>query len=128
MNLKFWKKKEKKKQWNFSRLFYGKCGCGWGYTDYPFMNCSKCGYISCGSKKDIKKTRKNGTLIEWTQERPNIPSSEMKDWCVPDGEPWPSDDELYGLDSWEDSFDGDYDYDPIEHEEQYGPYWGDDEW
>lgn len=66
-------------------IYYGKCGCGWGYTDYPFMSCVKCGYIGCGSKEELEKARKEGKLIKWTQKRPkDIPSSEIKDWCVPE--------------------------------------------
>ena len=51
-------------------LYYGKCGCGWLKTDYPFMSCNKCGYIGCGTQEEIDNARKEGNLIEWQKQKP----------------------------------------------------------
>jgi len=63
-------------------VYYGKCGCGWIKTDYPFMSCIKCGYLGCGTKEDIEQARKTNTLIEWQKEKPiNV---EINDYRLPD--------------------------------------------
>ncbi len=91
--------------------YYGKRGCGWGYTDYPFMSCLKCGYIGCGSKEELEKAKKEGKLIKWTQKRPeNIPADEIKDWCIPEPDEqdfW--DEQESFLESWEGN-DNDWDH------------------
>jgi hypothetical protein len=64
-------------------LYYGKCGCGWLKTDYPFMSCGICGYIGCGSKEQIEVARNEGWLIEWQRNPPeNIPNNTIKNCCI----------------------------------------------
>jgi len=45
-----------------------QCGCkppeDKMLVGYPFINCGKCGHIYCGSKEQLKKAKKNGTLIK----------------------------------------------------------------
>ena len=41
-----------------------KCGCETFLTDYPFVSCTKCGYINCGSSQELKKAKRLGYLIE----------------------------------------------------------------
>ena len=94
-------------------LWYGKCGCGWIVTDYPFMSCTICGYIGCGSTEELEKAKKGGYLINWKIEKPqNVPDSEIRDCSVnimsefPEEEDW---DDIYD-DSWDDDEDFDDDY------------------
>jgi len=63
-------------------IYYGKCGCGWLKTDYPFMSCGKCGYIGCGTQEELDKARKDGTLIEWKKEKPE--NVEIRNCMLPD--------------------------------------------
>lgn len=65
-------------------LYYGKCGCGWLKTDYPFMSCGRCGHIGCGSKEELDRAKKQGTLIDWQKEPPkDIPLDEIRDATTP---------------------------------------------
>lgn len=74
---------EEQKKSNTILLFYGKCGCGWLVTDYPFMNCTTCGYIGSGSAKELDKATKKGQVIHWKIEPPEgIPSSEIRDRTI----------------------------------------------
>jgi hypothetical protein len=52
------------------KVYYGKCGCGWIKTDYPFMSCTKCGFIGCGSKEQLEHAKNNDYLIQWQTEKP----------------------------------------------------------
>lgn len=63
-------------------LYYGKCGCGWLVTDYPFMSCEVCGYIGCGSKDQIEHARNQGYLIKWQTEKPD--NVVIRDCTLPD--------------------------------------------
>ena len=102
-------------------LWYGKCGCGWIVTDYPFMACGKCGYIGCGSDEDIEKAKKGGYLINWKNEKPqNVPDSEIEDCCInnPDNYYGEFTDDIDGTENIEDWDDYDDDDDEDEDEEE----------
>lgn len=66
-----------------TRIYYGKCACGWIKTDYPFMSCEKCGYIGCGSKEELEKARQKGKLIEWQDEPPKGKTEIIMDCRLP---------------------------------------------
>jgi len=63
-------------------IYYGKCGCGWLKTDYPFMSCNKCGYIGCGDTEEIEDARKNKTLIKWQKIKPD--NVKIRNCMLPD--------------------------------------------
>ncbi len=71
---------EQKEEFINAELYYGKCGCGWFVTDYPFVSCSACGFIGCGSAKELEKATKGGYRIDLRIEPPKgVPTSEIKD-------------------------------------------------
>jgi len=77
---------EEQKNFMKALLFYGKCGCGWFVTDYPFMNCTVCGYIGCGSAKELEKATKGGYIINWRIEPPKgVSQSEIRDCTIHKG-------------------------------------------
>lgn len=41
-----------------------KCECGAFATDYPFVSCSKCNYINCGSSEQLEEAKEKGFLMK----------------------------------------------------------------
>lgn len=65
-------KNEEKNQEKLRSIIQGhiplilKCGCRVFHPvdDYPFVKCTTCGWINCGTKEELEEARKNGTLMK----------------------------------------------------------------
>lgn len=94
---------EEQKKFIAAGIYYGKCGCGWLVTDYPFMSCLKCGYIGCGSDEDLKRAKKSGTIINWKTKPPKgVSKSEIRDCTTYNENRDYEDDDLYDYDDYYD--------------------------
>lgn len=57
------KKKQKKPRYLPPDWYLLQCGCKTFLTDYPFVSCTQCGFINCGSDEQLEKARKEGYLM-----------------------------------------------------------------
>lgn len=51
------------KQQSLPDWYLLKCCCHVFATDYPFVSCSTCGYINCGTHEQLQQAKENGTLM-----------------------------------------------------------------